>query len=188
MHLGSARKNSLIPIMKIVLESGAINAAYLLAYIIALKTGSHAKQIMHGIVGFDFVIATQSFTDIVSNQSTPLIGIIFSIIIIRSVLHYYYFICTRLTGCGHWFWSPELLWQQRQGATSQVLNSLPAALGSKCLRLSAHSTRRSSFRPPTASLPATRTMTSPSPATYSRMTLSILGISHVHARSCRLYP
>jgi hypothetical protein len=51
IHLGSARKNSLIPIMNIVLESGAINAAYLLAYIVVLNSGSHGLEIMAGIVG-----------------------------------------------------------------------------------------------------------------------------------------
>jgi hypothetical protein len=48
-----------------VLESGAVNAAYLLAYLIVLQSGSHGLEIMASI-------------------ATPLIGIIYSVVIIRA--------------------------------------------------------------------------------------------------------
>ncbi|VDB95596.1 unnamed protein product [Peniophora sp. CBMAI 1063] len=53
------------PVVRIVLESGAVNAAYLLAYLIVLQSGSHGLEIM-------------------ANISTPLIGIIYSVVIIRA--------------------------------------------------------------------------------------------------------
>lgn len=37
-------------VVKIVLESGAVNAAYLLAYLIVLQSGSHGLEIMASIV------------------------------------------------------------------------------------------------------------------------------------------
>ncbi|KZV60852.1 hypothetical protein PENSPDRAFT_619755 [Peniophora sp. CONT] len=53
------------PVARIVLESGAVNAAYLLAYLIVLQSGSHGLEIM-------------------ANISTPLVGIIYSVVIIRA--------------------------------------------------------------------------------------------------------
>ncbi|TDL17409.1 hypothetical protein BD410DRAFT_730062 [Rickenella mellea] len=52
-------------IVKIVLESGLINAAYLLTYTIILRSGSHALELF-------------------GSMSTPLVGIIFSTVILRT--------------------------------------------------------------------------------------------------------
>jgi len=59
--------SNLLPIFKIILESGVTNAAYLLTYIVLLALQSHAVEIMACI-------------------STPLVGIIFSTVIVRAGL------------------------------------------------------------------------------------------------------
>ncbi|THH09113.1 hypothetical protein EW146_g8787 [Bondarzewia mesenterica] len=63
----TSKSSSLAPVFRIVLESGLINAAYLMAYLIVLRSGSHGLEVMACI-------------------STPLIGIIFSVVIIRAAL------------------------------------------------------------------------------------------------------
>ncbi|KAI1789487.1 hypothetical protein LXA43DRAFT_1154424 [Ganoderma leucocontextum] len=55
---------SLMPIVRIVLESGILNAAYLFVYVMTLNFGSQGLEIM-------------------SEMATPLTGIIFSIVILR---------------------------------------------------------------------------------------------------------
>ncbi|KAM5543933.1 hypothetical protein V8D89_002550 [Ganoderma adspersum] len=61
----SERANpSLIPVIRIILESGILNAAYLFAYVMTLNFGSQGLEIM-------------------SEMATPLTGIIFSIVILR---------------------------------------------------------------------------------------------------------
>ncbi|KAI0765179.1 hypothetical protein C8Q74DRAFT_1204758 [Fomes fomentarius] len=57
-------RSSLSPILRIILESGLINAAYLFAYVMTLAFGSQGLEIM-------------------SEMATPLTGIIFSIVILR---------------------------------------------------------------------------------------------------------
>ncbi|KAJ6496164.1 hypothetical protein C8R45DRAFT_985114 [Mycena sanguinolenta] len=54
-------------ILTIIMESGVVNAAYLVAYTTVLVIGSHGLEIMAGI-------------------STPLIGIIFALVIIRAAI------------------------------------------------------------------------------------------------------
>ncbi|KAJ7215165.1 hypothetical protein C8J57DRAFT_1732610 [Mycena rebaudengoi] len=54
-------------VLKIIMESGVVNAAYLVAYTTVLVVGNHGLEIMAGI-------------------STPLIGIIFTVVIIRAAL------------------------------------------------------------------------------------------------------
>ncbi|TDL19927.1 hypothetical protein BD410DRAFT_693330, partial [Rickenella mellea] len=54
-----------LTIVKIILESGFINAAYLLSYLIVLRSGSQGLEIMASI-------------------STPLVGIIFATVILRT--------------------------------------------------------------------------------------------------------
>ncbi|TBU38607.1 hypothetical protein BD309DRAFT_874014 [Dichomitus squalens] len=56
--------SSLTPIIRIILESGAINAATLFAFVMTLSFGSQGLEIM-------------------SEMATPLVGIIFSIVILR---------------------------------------------------------------------------------------------------------
>ncbi|KAF5316010.1 hypothetical protein D9619_006923 [Psilocybe cf. subviscida] len=56
--------SSLMPIVKILIESGAINAAYLFVYNVSLLSGSEALEFM-------------------AQVATPISGIIFSIVIIR---------------------------------------------------------------------------------------------------------
>jgi len=63
----SNSRSSLMPIVKLIIESGFMNAAYLLAYTIVLKSGSHGLEIMASI-------------------ATPWIGIIFTGVIIRAGL------------------------------------------------------------------------------------------------------
>ncbi|KAF8879039.1 hypothetical protein BD779DRAFT_1676574 [Infundibulicybe gibba] len=60
-------RRSLFPVARIIIESGAINTAYLLAYTIVLRSGSNGIEIMASIV-------------------TPLVGIIFAMVIIRAAL------------------------------------------------------------------------------------------------------
>ncbi|KAM5541845.1 hypothetical protein V8D89_004574 [Ganoderma adspersum] len=55
---------SLFPIVRIILESGMLNAAYLFVYVMTLNFGSQGLEIM-------------------SEMATPLTGIIFSIVILR---------------------------------------------------------------------------------------------------------
>ncbi|TBU28256.1 hypothetical protein BD311DRAFT_758701 [Dichomitus squalens] len=59
-----AQGSSLTPIVRIILESGMINAAYLFVYVMTLNFGSQGLEIM-------------------SEMATPLTGIIFSIVILR---------------------------------------------------------------------------------------------------------
>jgi len=59
----SHSRTSLMPVVILVIESGLLNAAYLLAYTIVLRSGSHGLEIMASI-------------------ATPYIGIIFSGVII----------------------------------------------------------------------------------------------------------
>lgn len=75
------RSSSLMPVLKIVLESGALNAAYLFAYTMTIVNGTEGLETMAELVN-DFCL---SCADLLSNclQATPLIGIIFSIVIIR---------------------------------------------------------------------------------------------------------
>ncbi|KAJ7613354.1 hypothetical protein DFH06DRAFT_1109235 [Mycena polygramma] len=54
-------------VLNIIMESGLVNAAYLVAYTTVLVIGSHGLEIMAGI-------------------STPLIGIIFAVVIIRAAI------------------------------------------------------------------------------------------------------
>jgi len=63
----SVREKSLVPVLRIVAESGAVNTAYLLTYTIILQSGTNGIQIMACIV-------------------TPLVGIIFGTVIIRAAL------------------------------------------------------------------------------------------------------
>ncbi|KAI9061592.1 hypothetical protein FKP32DRAFT_1575597 [Trametes sanguinea] len=58
------RKSRLSPIVRIVLESGLLNAAYLFVYVMTLEFGSEGLEIM-------------------SEMAVPLTGIIFSIVILR---------------------------------------------------------------------------------------------------------
>ncbi|KAF8991667.1 hypothetical protein BDQ17DRAFT_1370452 [Cyathus striatus] len=58
---------NLMPVVRVIAESGAVNAAYLLAYLVVLVKGTHALEIMAGI-------------------STPLIGILFGTVIIRATM------------------------------------------------------------------------------------------------------
>jgi len=60
----AANSSRLSPIVRIILESGIINAAYLFAYVMTLEFGSEGLEIM-------------------SEMSVPLTGIIFSIVILR---------------------------------------------------------------------------------------------------------
>jgi hypothetical protein len=63
---GGYRK-SIMPVARIVAESGVVNAAYLLVYTVILVNGTHALEIM-------------------ANISTPLIGILFCTVIIRAAI------------------------------------------------------------------------------------------------------
>jgi len=63
----SRSRSSLMPVVILVVESGVLNAAYLLAYTIVLRSGSEGLEIMASI-------------------ATPYIGIIFSAVIIRAGL------------------------------------------------------------------------------------------------------
>ncbi|KAI0322970.1 hypothetical protein OF83DRAFT_1181048 [Amylostereum chailletii] len=58
----------LMPIVRIVLESGAISAAYLFAYVMCLSVGSQGLELM-------------------SEMATPLTGIVFTIVIVRIAFH-----------------------------------------------------------------------------------------------------
>ncbi|KAF8883525.1 hypothetical protein BD779DRAFT_1744070 [Infundibulicybe gibba] len=66
ISMASAR-HSLLPIARIIIESGAINTAYLLTYVIILQSGSNGIEILASIV-------------------TPLVGVIFTMVIIRAAL------------------------------------------------------------------------------------------------------
>lgn len=46
MESRNSKRSSLFPIVWIVLESGFVNAAYLLAYIVILQSGTEALEIM----------------------------------------------------------------------------------------------------------------------------------------------
>ncbi|KAF8883519.1 hypothetical protein BD779DRAFT_1539317 [Infundibulicybe gibba] len=60
-------RGSLMPTARIIIESGAINTAYLLVYTIVLHNGTNGVQILASIV-------------------TPFVGIIFTMVIIRATL------------------------------------------------------------------------------------------------------
>ncbi|KAJ7750808.1 hypothetical protein B0H16DRAFT_1549167 [Mycena metata] len=64
----SSGSRSLTSVIRIIVETGAINAGYLLAYTFVLKSESHGLEIMASI-------------------STPLIGILFSMVIIRATIN-----------------------------------------------------------------------------------------------------
>ncbi|KAF4569917.1 hypothetical protein EYR40_008897 [Pleurotus pulmonarius] len=59
-----SRRNSLMPVVLIIIESGALNAAYLIAYIAVLQSGSHGLEIL-------------------AEFSTPFVGVIFTLMIVR---------------------------------------------------------------------------------------------------------
>jgi len=54
----------MIPIVRIVIESGAINTAYLLAYTITLQSGSRAIEIMASIVSVQIETSTSGLTQL----------------------------------------------------------------------------------------------------------------------------
>jgi len=60
-------RQSLMPVARIVLESGALNAAYLITYIAILDSGSSALTV-------------------ISDLASPLVGLIFSMVIIQAEL------------------------------------------------------------------------------------------------------
>ncbi|KAF8879029.1 hypothetical protein BD779DRAFT_1447229 [Infundibulicybe gibba] len=62
----TSARHSLLPIARIIVESGAINTAYLLTYVVILQYNSNGIQIMASI--------------------TPLVGVIFTMVIIRAAL------------------------------------------------------------------------------------------------------
>ncbi|KDR76853.1 hypothetical protein GALMADRAFT_139719 [Galerina marginata CBS 339.88] len=66
-HSSTRYRRSIMPVARIVAESGVINAAYLLVYTVILVNGTHALEIM-------------------ANISTPLIGILFAMVIIRAAI------------------------------------------------------------------------------------------------------
>lgn len=55
-------KSSIGPVAWIVVESGAINAAYLLTYTVVLQSGSHGLEVMACIVSVRYVVSL-SFAD-----------------------------------------------------------------------------------------------------------------------------
>ncbi|TFK45711.1 hypothetical protein OE88DRAFT_1729504 [Heliocybe sulcata] len=67
--------SNLIPVAKIVIESGVLNEAYLLVHTITLSSGTEGMETMAALGG--------SFT----SKGTPLIGCIFMLVIIRAGFH-----------------------------------------------------------------------------------------------------
>ncbi|KAH8832054.1 hypothetical protein DL96DRAFT_1553232 [Flagelloscypha sp. PMI_526] len=66
-NLLAVGRTSLWPILKIMIESGVLNAAYLIVYIVLMLRGS-------------------SYLPIIGNMACPIVGIIFSLIIVRAGL------------------------------------------------------------------------------------------------------